>query len=131
DIPLSTIDGQYLKRITAQKINSENNCIIKFWFSTEKGFIGTTVNDFKNIYQHKTMAWIREYFDTSNQELLDYLNNNIYINKYFTQQSWTPERYYRFMDADFAFVIDVSKLDKSLSKKQKERKERKNNIQPN
>ena len=42
DIPLSNFKGDYVKALTAMKMNVEDEQLIKFWFSVEDGLLGMT-----------------------------------------------------------------------------------------
>lgn len=125
DIPLSNFKGEYVKALTAVKMNVENEQLIKFWFSIENGFVGmTTTKSFSpeqlsfRKFQHEE-DWMKTAF------IQNFILNNLIVNEYLREGNWTKKRYEEIIESQFSLVINITELSKGLKDLKNKRKENK------
>lgn len=121
DIPLSNFKGEYVKALTAVKMNVENEQLMKFWFSIENGFVGiTTTKSFttQQSSQHEE-DWMKTAF------VQNFILNNLIVNDYLREGNWTKKRYEEIIESQFALVINITELSKGLKDLKTKRKKNK------
>ena len=117
DIPLSNFKGEYVKSLTAIKMNIEGQELIKFWFSIEEGFIGATLT--KRYSGNLEQSWMRSNF------IKNFIANNVMIDEYLRESSWRDTMCENILDSQFALVINITELSKGLKDLKDKRKENK------
>jgi hypothetical protein len=117
DIPLSNFKGEYIKSLTAIKMNVESQELIKFWFSVEEGFIGATLT--KRYAGNLEQPWMQSSF------IKNFITNNVATDEYLRESSWTNDFCERVLDSQFALVINLTELSKGLRDLKTKRKENK------
>lgn len=117
DIPLSNFKGEYVKSLTAIKMNIEGQELIKFWFSVDEGFIGATLT--KRYIGNLEQPWMQSNF-TKN-----FITNNVATNEHLHESSWTNDFCERILDSQFALVINLTELSKGLRDLKDKRRENK------
>lgn len=119
DIPLSTFKGEYMNAKKAILVNSKTDDIVKLWFSLDNGFIDYTMNNKNGRYGVEGVTDYEKDF-TSNNVLTDYRLDRF---------SWRPglfrNKYNIFSKAEYALIINLSELDKGLSKLKQDRSKNK------
>lgn len=117
DIPLSNFKGEYVKSLTAIKMNIEGQELIKFWFSVEEGFIGATLT--KRYAGNLEHTWMQGNF------IKNFITNNVATDGCLRESSWKNDFCERILDSQFALVINLSELSKGLKGLKDKRKENK------
>jgi len=117
DIPLSNFKGEYVKSLTAIKMNIEGQELIKFWFSVEEGFIGATLT--KRYAGNLEHTWMQGNF------IKNFITNNVATDDCLRESSWTNDFCERVLDSQFALVINLTELSKGLRDLKDKRKENK------
>ena len=117
DIPLSNFKGEYVKSLTAIKMNIEGQELIKFWFSVEEGFIGATLT--KRYVGNLEHTWMQGNF------IKNFITNNVATDDCLRESSWTNDFCERVLDSQFALVINLTELSKGLRDLKDKRKENK------
>jgi hypothetical protein len=115
DIPLSNFKGEYVKSLTAIKMNIEGQELIKFWFSVEEGFIGATLT--KRYSGNLEQPWMQSNF------IKNFITNNVATDEYLRESSWTSDFCERVLDSQFALVMNITELSKGLRDLKDKRKE--------
>ena len=115
DIPLSNFKGEYIKSMTAIKMNIEGQELIKFWFSIEEGFIGATLT--KRYSGNLEQSWMQSNF------IKNFIANNVMIDEYLRESSWRDTMCENILDSQFALVINITELSKGLKDLRSKRKE--------
>lgn len=123
DIPLSNFKGEYVKSMTAIKMNSEEDKLVKFWFSLEDGLTGiTTTKKFTKDqlsfrkYQHEE-DWMKTAF------IQNFVIHNLIVTRTLREVIWTEQKYKEMMKSQFALVINITELSKGLKDLRYKRKE--------
>ena len=114
DIPLSNFKGDYVKAITAMKMNVEGEQLIKFWFSVKDGLLGMTTTksftkdqlDFRK-FNHEE-DWMNTAF------IQNFVINNLIVDEHLRELRWTERSYGEIMNAQFALVVNLTELSKGL-----------------
>jgi hypothetical protein len=117
DIPLSNFKGEYVKALTAIKMNVEGQELIKFWFSVEEGFIGATLT--KRYSGNLEQPWMQSNF------IKNFIANNVATDEYLRESSWTNDFCERVLESQFALVMNLTELSKGLRDLKDKRKENK------
>lgn len=115
DIPLSNFKGEYVKSLTAIKMNIEGQELIKFWFSIEEGFIGATLT--KHYSGNLEQSWMQSNF------IKNFIANNVMIDGYLRESSWRDTMCENILDSQFALVINLTELSRGLKDLKAKRKE--------
>lgn len=115
DIPLSNFKGDYIKAISAIKMNSEEDKLIKFWFSIKDGITGITTT--KNFTEERKIQheedYIAEWMDTA--FIQNFIINNLLVNSHLSEIYWTKNRYEKIITSEFALVVNITSLSKGLN----------------
>lgn len=113
DIPLSSFKGDYVKALTAMKMNVEGEQLIKFWFSVEDGLLGMTTTksftkDQLDFRKFNVEDWMKTAF------IQNFVINNLIVDEYLRELRWTEKGYDEIMNAQFSLVINLTELSKGL-----------------
>lgn len=115
NIPLSNFKGDYMSAKKAISINSDTDDIIKMWFSLDDGYITFTVNNKEREYK----------LDDLKDEDIEFVKNNLICYRDMTKSPWNYNSYngiyQSIKSAEYALVINLSKLDKGLNDIKKSR----------
>lgn len=117
DIPLSNFKGEYVKALTAIKMNVEGQELVKFWFSLEKGFIGATLTKLYSGDLGK--PWMQTNF------IRNFVANNVATNEHLREYPWTSDFCEEVLESQFALVINLTELSKGLRDLKDKRRENK------
>lgn len=117
DIPLSNFKGEYVKALTAIKMNAEGQELVKFWFSVEKGFIGATLTKLYSGNLEK--PWMQSNF------IKNFITNNVATNEHLREYPWTSDFCEEVLESQFALVINLTELSKGLRDLKDKRRENK------
>lgn len=116
DIPLSNFKGDYMSAKKAIGINSKTDDIIKLWFTLDDGYITFTMNNKDEVYNIEDLK----------DEDVEFVKNNLITDRYLKTIPWRYSTYNGIYQdiklAQYALVINLSKLDKGLSGLKRDRK---------
>lgn len=125
DIPLSNFKGDYIKAVTAIKMNVESGLLVKFWFSIENGFLGMTTTKSFNDEQLAFRKYNHEEDWMKTAYIQNFIINNVLVNRHLNEIRWTERSYKEIMSSQFALVINLTELSSGLKDLKAKRKENK------
>jgi hypothetical protein len=114
DIPLSNFKGDYVKALTAMKMNVEGEQLIKFWFSVEDGLLGMTTTKSFSKDQLSFRKFNNEEDWMKTAFIQNFISNNLIVDEHLRELRWTERSYGEIMNAQFALVVNLTELSKGL-----------------